>query len=1105
MKFKLSILFVTLWLGCILSAHSQWVPTGGPFGASANNFAKSNGGKIWVCADNGLYYSTNDGNTWNPINKKLDHCTQVIAFGDTIMAVYNPFVRSSVLWVNDYYEPRIISSIDNGNTWGTYYVIDSINMSPSVYPLMDLKKIGNDYIYAFQSGGSVFESHDFGMSWSDSLVTAIPYTTVLNATYINQTAFQQEEGLNQSMQSVIYNCVSFNGRNSWAYIDSSGNNNLKPIGAIDNAILFLADTLAPKILRSTNLAATFDTVLVADPLYPSYSSMYNDKDTLYMKFNDNNLLQRTYKSTDKGITWIQLPAHFPDLGNSRFVRTTNGDYLYGVPWEYNVWKYDPINDTSIQFNTNLKSHWTGELISSGSDLYGIDKNNLFRSSDDGLTWTLITHYTSSIAPINAFTAKGDTVLYLSINTIYISFNKGNTWASYVNPAGFGGYDKIFISNNSLLFQYSSNSVQISSNWGQSWNALTLPSAPVSAVHKLVQDDNFTIYDFVMDTNSTAQLYIYNPVSQSFANVGASNLLSVVGSNFSITKTGNKWFAYGYSNNAAVLASSPDGLFWTLPNLSLLPPSSLLYPYYGRPVSANGIYFSYYNDSSMISSLNGVNWILMPSINNLKFQSNWDNNHPQEMIAHKDILFMPSFSSSVWRRNDTIRNFTGNIYYDVNNNGIKEASETNLQNMVVSTPNAFANSNALGNFVLLTDQLGDSLKVTLPSNSFSSNPSYRITASNQLANNDFGLYGPPNISDFKIDATNTTPFKPGFQTNLVLKVTNHGTLNQTSTLTLNIDTNVIVLSTNPVASSISGNVYTWNLPAIPFTQQQTIQLQVETKATAQLGDTTHFVANITPANADIYLTNNMDTLDEIIVGSFDPNDKTCLQGDTYTLNQLNNNERLEYIVRFQNMGSFPASFIRIEDTLSHLLDWSSIQVLNSSHTMTYDLKGKGVVHFNFNPINLPGMSQNEPASHGFVKYSILPKKSVTVGNVIANTASIYFDFNAPIVTNTTLTEIVYPSLVLSAPGLSNANHFDQTILVYPNPASTHFSVDLSYIKPELGLRLFMYSPLGHLKGTASLNDKSTKINISHYTRGMYLGIIKNSKGKTISTFKIVLNQ
>ena len=60
---------------------------------------------------------------------------------------------------------------------------------------------------------------------------------------------------------------------------------------------------------------------------------------------------------------------------------------------------------------------------------------------------------------------------------------------------------------------------------------------------------------------------------------------------------------------------------------------------------------------------------------------------------------------------------------------------------------------------------------------------------------------------------------------------------------------------------------------------------------------------------------------------------------------------------------------------------------------------------FQDIHLVDSFHNEPQSHGYITYRIKPKNNLVIGDVINNSASIYFDFNAPVITNTQKTKVV----------------------------------------------------------------------------------------------------
>jgi len=131
----------------------------------------------------------------------------------------------------------------------------------------------------------------------------------------------------------------------------------------------------------------------------------------------------------------------------------------------------------------------------------------------------------------------------------------------------------------------------------------------------------------------------------------------------------------------------------------------------------------------------------------------------------------------------------------------------------------------------------------------------------------------------------------------------------------------------------------------------------------------------------------------VVNSFDPNFK-----EVYPSTVSQPGDWHTYTVHFQNTGTAPAQHVQVIDTLDSNLDWSSFQLLAYSHENLTQVLNNGIVHFNFPNINLPDSTSDEPNSHGWVQYRIKTKSDIQPGTTIHNTASIYFDFNAPVVTN-----------------------------------------------------------------------------------------------------------
>jgi uncharacterized repeat protein (TIGR01451 family) len=139
--------------------------------------------------------------------------------------------------------------------------------------------------------------------------------------------------------------------------------------------------------------------------------------------------------------------------------------------------------------------------------------------------------------------------------------------------------------------------------------------------------------------------------------------------------------------------------------------------------------------------------------------------------------------------------------------------------------------------------------------------------------------------------------------------------------------------------------------------------------------------------------------EEIIGAYDPNDKSALPKGVADAHFILPNTPIEYQIRFQNTGTDTAFTVIIRDTLSDWMERTSFEPGPSSHPYQVAMQGHGILKFTFDNIRLPDSLVNEATSHGFVRYRITPKNETPLGSVVENRAGIYFDFNAPVMTNT----------------------------------------------------------------------------------------------------------
>ncbi len=215
----------------------------------------------------------------------------------------------------------------------------------------------------------------------------------------------------------------------------------------------------------------------------------------------------------------------------------------------------------------------------------------------------------------------------------------------------------------------------------------------------------------------------------------------------------------------------------------------------------------------------------------------------------------------------------------------------------------------------------------------------------------------------------------------------------------------------------------------------------------------------------------------VLNSYDPNDKQC---NLSTYIQPDVQEKLQYTVRFQNDGNFPALNVVIRDTISQNLNLSTLKFLGSSHPTTYTINpiSREIV-FRFSGIQLLPSSENLEASQGFFAYEIMELPSLALNSEILNTAYIYFDFNPPIITNTTLNINGYVGL---------SDQMNNTMDIFPNPSAGSFQIN----GVEDG-QLYITATSGNLIVDKKY-FKGDLVDLSSFDDGLYFVRIKNDSGE-----------
>jgi len=435
--------------------------------------------------------------------------------------------------------------------------------------------------------------------------------------------------------------------------------------------------------------------------------------------------------------------------------------------------------------------------------------------------------------------------------------------------------------------------------------------------------------------------------------------------------------------------------------------------------------------------------------------------------------------------------SGAVLFDINNNGCDNNDIPVNEILVNATSNNF-NYGAIilnGNYAIDASQGTFDVSIINLPNYFTSTP---VTESSILDNTnptdtiDFCLTANQVIEDLNVTILPLDDARPGFESNYKLVLNNIGTeiINNVST-TFNFDeTKQSFISAIPNETSATSNSLNFSISSIQPFESIEIEITMQNFAPPILNadDIIDFSALALPNSNDYTPNDNQYDLEQIVVNAFDPNDKRVLQGETITIDETD--DYLDYIIRFQNTGNANATFVRIEDVLDTELDWSTLKIVSASHDYQVNITNNNEVEFLFNNINLPYDAIDEPNSKGYIAYKIKPKSTIQIGDIMSGNASIYFDYNPPIITNTVFTEVIE---TLSIDEYS----FQNALNIYPNPTNEYFKVEKSSNVNIESIRIYNIS--GKLVKEFT---ESERYNVSDLNSGFYFLRIKTDKSQTI---------
>jgi len=445
--------------------------------------------------------------------------------------------------------------------------------------------------------------------------------------------------------------------------------------------------------------------------------------------------------------------------------------------------------------------------------------------------------------------------------------------------------------------------------------------------------------------------------------------------------------------------------------------------------------------------------------------------------------------------------TGTVYNDANNNCVKDAGEQGIENIRIHCSGigyAYTDANGVYSFKVPsgTYTLSETVHAFYPLQSCQNNSvTVNATAATNCTHTVNFANSVNTIHDMHISTWNYSCPRPGFAYKQKMVIKNTGTVQESAVVAGYKSDGQIsaptfapsgVFAGSGTYHSISGTSLSL-APGIAqtFFVNYSVPANVPLNTSLVFKDTTAYATPMANWLNDYSPWNNVNYYTPVVVGAYDPNFKEVHpKGNGPEGFITRNDTALEYMVHFQNLGTYKAQNVYILDTLDQDLDWSTLTPVYQSHKCNITMSESGVVRFQFDNIELPAKKDDEEGSNGMVTYTIKTKKNLPVGTKFTNSAAIYFDFNEPVITNTTVNTIGE----LSVESTENMKAGDVTI--YPNPTHDVFAIR---VNDGVYTTAKVMNTMGQVCGSYQLNGKETRINLATAAPGVYFILLQGENG------------
>ena len=418
-----------------LALNAEWRAPNGPYGGRFSRLLLSGGSILAGSYDNGIFRSTNNGESWTAVNNNNYNLT-----------VYSMVNHNGKVFVGGY---GVDISSDNGQSWTQF---DNSIKGKVVQAL--LSSGNNLYAGTYDFGrseGTVYVTSDNGATWTNlDLRLSQRAVIALASTPGNLFAGTSGNGILRSTNNGL----------TWSPVND-GLTSLVVTQLVTSGPNIFAGT-ERGLLVSSNNGQNWSQVS-AELSEQIITSLHANGNDLFAGTNSG----RIYLSTNNGLTWTQVSSGLPPfpvygiLGveNSIFAATF-GAGIHRSSNRGAAWNSAAQGLTAIVFKS---------LIVNGENLLlGTGGTGLYTSINRGQSWTQLPPLTDVF--FDALAGDGTTYYAGSSGLIFKSSNGGASWVVASTGLASDNVTVIRQVNSSVFAGTYNNGVYVSSNGGGTWAA-----------------------------------------------------------------------------------------------------------------------------------------------------------------------------------------------------------------------------------------------------------------------------------------------------------------------------------------------------------------------------------------------------------------------------------------------------------------------------------------------------------------------------------------------------------------------------------------------------------------------------------------------------------